>query len=393
MKTVLVTSRLSQSGGGISAAVEALSRNLLSTGADVHVVGIDDHRWHIDHADWSGAPFSAFPTRGPAALGYAPDMLSELHDLNAAIVHTHGMWTYPSRAVSEWASHARRPYVVSPHGMLDPWALRNARWKKKIAGLFYENTHLRRANCLHALCEAEARSIRQLGFKNPICVIPNGVTLPPANTHRSSPPWHNIIRSDANVMLFLGRLHPKKNLTAFLDAWSRATDMNWHLVIAGWDQGGHQKHLEASIDHLGLNKCVHVLGPLFGHDKDLALRHARAFVLPSLSEGLPMAVLEAWSYRLPVLMTDACNLPEGFHASAAAHLSLQRDEMVQDLRSFLSFDRSDLDEMGRQGRRLVETHFSWSSVAHQMRAVYKWLVNNTVPPSSVRTTRDVRLTS
>jgi poly(glycerol-phosphate) alpha-glucosyltransferase len=385
MKAALVTSYLTRSGGGVSAAVEALSGNLFATGTDVHVVGIKDGYCGASHGDWSGSSYSALPVRGPGALGYAPDMLHRLHDLAPSIAHTHGMWTYPSRAVSKWASHTRLPYIVSPHGMLDPWALHNARWKKKIAGWLYENAHLRRASCLHALCEAEAQAFRHVGLTNPICVIPNGVTLPPAGLNDIPPPWNHIIQDDANVMLFLGRLHPKKNLLSLLGAWSTARNEDWHLVIAGWDQKNHQKHLEAGIDRYGLDKRVHILGPLFGRDKGLALRHARAFVLPSLSEGLPMTILEAWSYGLPVLMTEACNLPLGFRASAAARLALDPGQMAHDLDCFLHLDRSRLAEMGRNGRWLVETHFSWTNVAREMRAVYEWLVNNGAQPPTVRT--------
>jgi poly(glycerol-phosphate) alpha-glucosyltransferase len=84
-------------------------------------------------------------------------------------------------------------------------------------------------------------------------------------------------------------------------------------------------------------------------------------------------------------MTEACNLPQGFHASAAARLALDPGEMAHDLQCFLRLDRSHLAEMGRNGRRLVETHFSWSNVAHEMRAVYEWLVNKSEQPSTVRT--------
>jgi len=385
MKTVLVTSYLTRSGGGIAAALEALSGTLLATGTDVHVVALDDGRRATDPSDWSGGPYSALPIRGPTALGYAPKMLHRLQELNASIAHTHGMWTYPSRTVSEWSSRTGRPYVLSPHGMLDPWALHNARWKKTIAAWLYENAHLRRASCLHALCEAEAQAMRRFGLTNPMCIIPNGVALPPAEPRDNQLPWNHIIHGDANVMLFLGRLHPKKNLLSLLDAWSKAADEQWHLVIAGWDQGDHQKRLKAAIDRHRLNKRVHILGPLFGRDKDLALRHAHAFVLPSLSEGLPMAVLEAWSYGLPVLMTEACNLPQGFQVSAAARLAPDPGDMAHDLGSFLNLGRSHLKEMGRNGRRLVETHFSWSHVAREMLAVYDWLVNNGERPSTVRT--------
>jgi poly(glycerol-phosphate) alpha-glucosyltransferase len=385
VKTVIVTSCLSQTGGGVSAAVEALSAYLqAAANTDVHVLGLRDSKWLTDGHSWRGAPPIALTVRGPSALGYAPRAASHLRDLNADIAHTHGLWTYPSHAVAAWSAQSHRPYVVSPHGMLDPWALYNARWKKKIVGWLYEDAHLRRADCLHALCEAEATAIRNLGLSNPVCVIPNGVAIP-ASDPGGIPPWHQYVDSNANVMLFLGRLHPKKNVLALLDAWpAEAASNNWHLVIAGWQQGNYQKVLEEKIRQRGLSKCVHILGPLFGHEKHAALRHAQAFVLPSLSEGLPMAVLEAWSYGLPVLMTGACNLPEGIEAGAAMRMALEPNGMSRDLAAFLGLDRTCLATMGSNGLRLVEDRFSWPSVAARMRAVYAWLVDGGIAPPTVR---------
>ena len=95
---------------------------------------------------------------------------------NADILHVHGIWMYPSVVALRWSREAR-PYLVSPHGLLKPRALRNSRWKKRIAALLYENEHLRHAACLHALNAAEAEAFRAYGLKNPICVIPNGAIL------------------------------------------------------------------------------------------------------------------------------------------------------------------------------------------------------------------------
>ena len=379
-----MTSCLSQTGGGVSAAVEALSAHLKAASTDVHVLGLRDSKWLAEGHKWRGAPPIPLSVRGPSALGYSPRAASHLRDLNADIAHTHGLWTYPSRAVAAWSVQSRRPYVVSPHGMLDPWALHNARWKKKIVGWLYEDAHLRRADCLHALCDAEAVAIRNLGLANPVCIIPNGVDIPTSEPG-GSPPWNQYVDANANVMLFLGRLHPKKNILALLDAWpTEAASNSWHLMIAGWNQRGYREALEEKIRHRGLNKRVHILGPLFGLEKHAALRHAKAFVLPSLSEGLPMAVLEAWSYGLPVLMTDACNLPEGIEARAAMRLASDPNGMSRDLASFLGLDRTRLAEMGRNGLRLVEDRFDWPSVAARMRAVYTWLVAGGTPPPTVR---------
>ena len=125
----------------------------------------------------SGSTFTA--CCGPRAFGYAPELSRALDAARLDLVHTHGLWMYPSVAAAwRWATRWKRPLVVSPHGMLEPWAVRNSAWKKRIAGWLFENRHLRRAACLHALNDAEYEAIRAYGLTNPVAVIPNGVDLP-----------------------------------------------------------------------------------------------------------------------------------------------------------------------------------------------------------------------
>jgi len=152
-------------------------------------------------------------------------------------------------------------------------------------------------------------------------------------------------------------------------------------VIAGWDQEGHEGELKALCRELGLRFAdkqnldgdVIFFGPAFGEEKEKLLRSAAGFILPSLSEGLPMSVLEAWAYGLPVVMTPECNLPEGFASQAA--LEIRNGGMGnrnwEGLRALLDMSDSDRIEMGRQGRRLVEERFTWPKVAAQMHELFQ----------------------
>lgn len=121
------------------------------------------------------------------------------------------------------------------------------------------------------------------------------------------------------------------------------------------------------------NADVVFYGPAFGEEKEALLRSAAAFVLPSFSEGLPMSILEARAYNLPVVMTPECNLPEGF-ACRAAH-EIRNGEMGKSnwdgLRELFEMSDADRREMGRRGRHLVEEKFTWPKVAAQMKALYE----------------------
>jgi glycosyltransferase involved in cell wall biosynthesis len=158
-------------------------------------------------------------------------------------------------------------------------------------------------------------------------------------------------------------------------------------VIAGWDQGGHAAALRHLIDELGAARTVSLVGPQFGNRKAASLAFADAFVLPSLSEGLPVAVLEAWSYGLPVLMTEACNLPEGFAAGGALRAEPDARSLTEGLRHLIAMSDADRKRMGARGRMLVRERFAWPQIARQMTAVYEWLLEGGPAPASVLAAR------
>lgn len=387
MKVALVTHWLSKTGGGISAAVEDLSRALAMRGTAVTVFGLDDVRWEENRKTWAGAPAQAFPIVGPNALGLAPRLRTALRTGNFDLAHLHGLWMHTSADVL--ACSRGRPFLVSPHGMLDPWAVARSAAKKRFVRLLYEDRLLRTAACIHALNSAEAAAVRAFGLKNPICVIPNGVMLPEPGP-KPPAPWVKVFGADARVLLFLGRLHPKKNVHGLVNSIAILKTQkvlgDWRLAIAGWDQGGYGERLAADVEARGLAGEIAFLGSLFGVEKDAALRNASAFVLPSFSEGLPMAVLEAWAHGLPVAMTAACNLPEGFEADAALEVRTAPEPLAAVLSDLFATPPQSLERMGAAGRALVESHYSWDAVVGQVLEVYAWLAGGGAKPCSVERT-------
>ena len=323
MKIGLLTAHALRRAAGVWVSVAQLGKALAARGLDVEIFGIADDRGETDGVGWDGPPLNLHSARGSERFGYAPRLARALHGRCPSLLHANGLWMYPSLASLRWSRRARRPYLISPHGMLDPWAVRNAAWKKRLVGRWFEDAHLAGAACLHAVTEAEAHAIRAYGLRNPICVVPNGVDLP-SETVFARPAWLGASEKDRRIVLFLGRLHPKKGLENLLAAWrdvqSSPGASDWLLVIAGWDQGGHERQLRRIAEEHGIDRSLRFVGPQFDRDKAASFACADAFVLPSLSEGLPVAVLEAWSYGLPVLMTEACNLPEGFATGAALPL-------------------------------------------------------------------------
>ena len=320
MRVGFLVGSVSRQAGGLFQSVRGLAKAVASANEEVRVFGIRDEQSAVDLQEWQPLSVQTFRPR-LRAWGYSNELVPAMLDADLDILSVHGLWKYCSVASQRWHRQTGRPYVVHPHGMLESWAVRNAMWKKRIAALLYENQHLRRAACLRALTEAEAQSIRSYGLRNPICVIPNGVDLPDLRESKAKSQSTN-----RKTLLYLGRLHPKKNISNLIRAWNetfksqRSSGDGWVLAIAGWDQSGYEAQLRQLTADLGLQTSVIFLGPQFGADKSECYRACDAFILPSLSEGLPMAVLEAWALAKPVLMTPECNLPEGFEANAALRI-------------------------------------------------------------------------
>ena len=389
MNVGVLTASISRSAGGLFWSVRSLARSLGESGCKVEVFSVADRYSAEDVRQWEGVEVHSLAGRGPEAFGFAPGFARALNSATLDLVHTHGLWTYPSVAAWRWSKRWRRPHVISPRGMLDPWAVRNSPGKKRLAGLLFEDAHLRRAKCLHALNESEYRAIRSYGLANPVAIIPNGVDLPDTAAANPEPAWRSNLPPDARLLLFLSRIHPKKGLINLLHGWAQAKQESelsaqpWHLIVAGWEQGGHQQELAEVSVTLGIRASVHFVGPQFDQQKTASLARADAFVLPSFSEGLPMAVLEAWSHRLPVLMTPQCNLPEGFAAKAAMDMSPEAGSISAALGRLFAMTGLERRQMGDNGRRLVEERFSWLTIAASMRSVYSWVLGRGPAPACV----------
>jgi glycosyltransferase involved in cell wall biosynthesis len=389
-----LTQAVSTSGGGISEVLRALSSAQKDAGDFPKVLSIEDDGEAIE--PWpQGSPEFLAACHFPGMI-LMPDLDERLDQINPQVLHTHGIWTYLSIGVPRWSRKNHKPYIVSPHGMLDAWALDNSKIKKKLAAALYERRHLRGAACLHALCQSEAKSIREFGLKNPIATIPNGIEIPEGRDLSSR------YSAEKKIMLFLGRLHPKKGLENALRGWafarsgasSDSDQNNWQFVIAGWDQGGHEVRLKQLCEELGLSFAevsakqflsldassgqlsgfsVVFVGPVFGELKALLLERANVFILPSFSEGLPMSILEAWAYELPVVMTDYCNLPEGFDVEAAIHIGTEVESMSAGMIKMIDSSDAELKAMGANGLNLVREKFTWPTIAAQMGELYQWV--------------------
>jgi len=385
-----LTGSISRSAGGLYESVRYLAKSLnLIEDVDLKVIGLRDQHSVTDINAWHPISVNLVDSIPMWGFHYAPQLTKIINSSVIDLLHIHGIWLYTSVASNKWAKVTSKPYLISPRGMLDRWALKNNNVKKLISKWLYEGHHLRNANCLHALCESEVKAIREFGLTNPVAIIPNGVTIPSKGI-LPKPNWGKNLPPDSKILFYIGRIHPKKGLSEFIKSWQVSRSLNskiaekWYFVIAGWDQLGHEEYLKNLVKSYNLESSVIFVGPQYGEEKSSSFQFSDAFVLPSYSEGLPVAILEAWSFQLPVLMTPFCNLPEGVRYNAAISELPNLNSMSNALTRLFKMNDNDLKLMGINGRELVKEKFNWQKIALDMKRVYEWILKGRNPPDCVR---------
>ncbi|PLK27031.1 glycosyltransferase [Novosphingobium sp. TH158] len=355
----LLTASASRQGGGVFEAVVAQARLIESLGGRPRVFALEDGDTERDRDRFGAVQVEALPVWGPRQIGFAPGLVERLIAADLDLLHLHGIWMYPSRAGSVWAIASGKPYIVSPHGMLDPWITARGRWKKALARAGYERNSWSRAWALHGLTEAEAGDIAREAGRQDVLIIPNAG--PPAGDHPGELP--------PPVVAYLGRIHAKKNLVALVEGWSRASKpAGARLRIGGWGDDADVAALQSAI--AASDGSIEFLGALFGDDKRALIEGARFMVLPSHSEGLPMAMLEAWAAGRPTIMTTQCNLPEGFAAGAALDSGFDPAAIARAVETALALDAAQWRNMAEAALRLAAGPFSEQAVAARWGAAY-----------------------
>lgn len=359
--------------GGLSSAVPSLAAALAGHGAmEIDLAAFCAPGEDVQPAALPREHTTFWPTSRLAWLTQR-DLAGRLEQLIAGVdgVHVHGLWEQSTAVACRTARRLGKPYLLSAHGMLEPWALEAKRLKKQIYAALLERNNVAQAACLHALTEAEADQYRRFGAKGPIRVIPNAVCLPAAATadafYRRFPDLEG-----KRLVLFLSRLHPKKGLDLLIEAWTRVTAAfpKAHLVLAGPDTVGTQAKLVDLLRRHKLEGTVSFTGMLTGELKWSALRAAEGFVLPSYSEGLSMALLEAMGMGLPVIATSACNMPEITGADAGWEIQPSVDAVTDALTALLSQSAEARFLMGRRGADLITTRYSLPGIVQQTCAMY-----------------------
>ena len=393
-----VVASINRDTGGTAAAVTNLTEVLAKIDIDCHLFTLDYQNCG-SQIPTSGIKLHSYPatfvTR--SLRGWQLDASRALRQLAATeldLIHNHGLWMFPNVYARQAAVGNQIPLVISPEGMLESWSLKHSRYKKWLAWQLYERKNLRSATVFQATSVAEVASIKTLGYKQHVALIPNGVDIP--DLDRVPDKAVTIARfpqlKDKKWLLFLSRIHPKKGLDNLLYVWEDLVKKfpDWHLIIAGPDLTGYQAQLAKITSQLQLDASVTFTGMLSGEIKASALGHADLFVLPTHSENFGIAVAESLAYRVPVITTKNAPWQDLVDYECGWWIEDDRTALAAALTAAMQLEDRERAEMGCRGRTMVETKYSWQSVGNEISALYRWILAGGDLPSCIRSTMDDR---
>lgn len=286
-----------------------------------------------------------------------------LDDVKPDVVHCNCCWIPDSALTQKWAQKKGYKVVLTPHGMLEPWILKRHYYTKKVPALWlYQKRAIKKADMLHATAESEKEHLLQLGWNDKITIVPNGIDVEAIQMKSS---W----KRTGNI-LFLSRVHPKKGINYLIEALAKF-DGDYNCIIAGEGDESYVDELKTLAGKLGISERVKFLGGVYGDEKWRLFREADVFVLPTHSENFGIVVAEALACGTPVITTVGTPWEELNTCHCGWWTEIGTEPALTAIRSFANCSEQELEQMGRNGRLLVEEKYSAKAEAEGMVRMYK----------------------
>lgn len=385
---ILTVGSLGERYGGPSRTVTGLASALARRGVSIAVVAGRHPR--IDGINATpalpevGMHAAAVWQAGEGRLypDFAQQLAALVADRPGGIIHDNGLWGHNNYQAWRAARNTGVPYVLSPRGMIEPWALNHKAWKKRIALALYQRRILEGVALFFATAPAEYESIRRAGLKGSVAILPNGVddidpdpgisTAAPKNSERK------------RTVLFLSRIHQKKGLINLVHAWAKVNGGEWLLRLAGPDEDGHLREVMRTVRDLGLTDRVQYIGSVSGEEKRRVYREADLFVLPTFSENFGVVIAEALAFGVPVITTKGAPWEDIETHRCGWWIDIGVLPLEQALRAAMSLSDSERQMMGARGRQYVR-RYDWDTIALQTIDVYRWVLGQASKPECVIT--------
>lgn len=373
--------------GGPIKAVHGLCASLVKQGADVSVfttnIGQDrDLNVPLNKPiDMDGVKVYYYPVTFPRFYCYSGQLGRAVKERipEFDIVHIHSVYLYPTAIACRWCRRYKKPYILNPFGALDPSMIKlRSSFKKLLYIRLVESRAINSAKAIHVASRYEKGNYEMLGFKTPAIVIPRGVDL---SEYEDRVKYQDLRRkypelSGKKIILFLGRIHPKKGLDLLAAAFKKIVNArdDTFLVIAGSGDERYVSKIKNLFRKNGLSGRVLFTGMLLNSDKLAAFSGSDLFVLPSYGENFGIAVLEAMACALPVVVTNRVGLFPDIKEFNAGFITDCNSTHIADAILGLLNDDALRRNMGRNARRLAEEKFTLDHAANKMIEAYKHII-------------------
>lgn len=388
MKALQTISGLSAKSGGPSSCTFELLEGLSRLGAHVDLLTASSPDMLGQGRPW----MHDVPCDYKTPLGFSRNIARYLQSTDYDVYHANALWSYTSHITCQTARERQKPYVLSPHGMLYPTALAISRWKKLPMLKLWFNKDIHSASCLHATCQQELQYCRDFGYKGPIAVIPNAVTLPDyidSLYEQRRQRMLDMMQAEAPIVLgFLGRLHPIKRVENILYALALLPQdviKRVSLLIVGKDDAQYESFLRSEVARLHLTQTVEFVGFVQGKEKFERLAQMTAMFVPSRQENFGMIVPEALSVGTPVIASLGTPWQELNDCQCGWWTDCEPERLAHVMRQIVTLSPQQRLDMGRGGRQLVQENYASNHVARMMWQLYSWLLGGEKRPDFVET--------
>ena len=277
------------------------------------------------------------------------------------MVHDHGLWMDSNIASCLISFLCSAPFIISPHGSLEDWAIAQKRIKKRIALLLYQKLCLKKAAFIHATSDSEKVSVLRFVPTAAVEVIGLGADLVKEK---------DVSKCNSKTAIFLSRIHKKKGIDLLIEAWARAVHDGWKLIIVGPDEDTYFDNVKDLIRERDLEEEITLAGALYNYDKQQALSNSSLFILPTYSENFGLVVPEALISGLPVITTNKTPWLGLQEIGCGWTISPDVDELILALEEATAMSPLKLKLMGDIGRSWVVENFTWGSFGKKMISLY-----------------------
>jgi glycosyltransferase involved in cell wall biosynthesis len=388
----VIPSLAARDGGPAKAAVE-MCRELLRHGEDVELYTTNvDGNGYLDvplarPVAVRGVPVTYFPVLANNYFKISPQIALALKAAvrRFDVVHINSLYQFPSTVAAYYCCRYGVPYIIRPHGTLDPFLFGRHRPRKWLYEVLVERRNLRGAAAVHFTTAEELELASSLGLYFRGIVAPLGVDFEAAPDD-----WERLVNTTwpelagKEVVLFLSRINFKKGLDVLAQAFGRIRRerKDVQLVIAGPDNEGYAAKVREWLKAEGCLSSVTFTGMVQGSLKAALLKQAQLFVLPSYTENFGIVVVEAMGAGLPVVISNKVNIWREVNDAGAGVVVNTDPAQVAEVILKLLADPTHGRELGERGYRLAHEHFSWESAGRQLMELYQQVVHPRPGPST-----------